>query len=485
MSNSVTGEPIGRAVVRINAPASRQQQVFTDGSGQFEINDVPEGQMAISAQHPRFLGMEMTAQRPQIVTVGPATPPVQIKLIPESVIKGKITDGDGEPIEGIGIQVMSRQIVNGRKEWTPRGSTQTDENGEYQMEGLSSGRYLLSTSLHLLAPFAAVAENGPTNDIYPPQYFPNAPDQDSAQPIPVQAGGTAEADFRLSPARSYSVSGVVSGPENINLFCQDANGNMLGAGQVDRRTGKFKLLHVPSGACALTFQAQGGQEPGGKVYFAEQAITLGSSDLDGLRISMQPLSDVPVHFPDPAGGVPVQLQLIPRQKRVLFQQFYLASEPGQMSAFQNVPPGSYKLIVGNSGGACVNTVFQGGTDLLRDDLTVVGGGNRTEPIEVTLRNDCATLSGTVKPNSPGYTGTVLVAPGAGGMEPRIAPAFNGNFTVPGLAPGDYTVYAFSDISNLEYANPETLREFSGGKVTLGPNAKTTVQLDLITRGEGQ
>lgn len=483
--NSVTGEPIVRAAVRTNGPAP-SQQVFTDGSGHFEMSDVPEGQILVSAQRPRFLGSDVIHHRLQTVMVGPATPPVQIKLTPESVIKGKVTNGEGEPIEGISVQAMSPQINNGHKIWGLRGSAQTDENGEYEMENLPPDQYILSTSIYLLSPAAAVAENGPINDTYPPQYFPNAPEQDSAQPINVQAGQTTEADFRLSSVRSYSVTGVVSGPEYTNVSCQDASGNQRGWGQSDGRTGKFKLLHVLPGACFLTFQGQGGQGVDSKTYFAEQEITIGASDIAGLRISMQPLSDIPVHFPDSVGGVPVQLQLMPRQKRREFQQFYLSNQPGsQTPIFQSVPPGSYKLIVQSSGNACVSSVFQGGADLLHDDLTVAGGSSRTEPIEVTLRNDCAALSGTVKANSPGSTGMILVAPSAPNMEPKVAPAFNGNFTVPGLAPGDYTVYAFSDISGLEYANPEALREFSGQKITLGPSAKATMQLDLITRGEAQ
>ena len=205
--NSVTGEPITRAVVRTNGP-SPQQQVFTDGAGHFEINDVPEGQTMITAQRPGFLGIETSGHRPQMVTVGPATPTVQIKLIPEGGIKGKVTDNEGQPIEGIQVQVLSSQISNGYKNWFVRDSAQTDENGDYGIEALSPGQYILSTGMMVISPPAAVAENGPVNDVYPPQYFPNAPEQDNAQPVNVQAGQAVEADFRLSPVRSYSVSGI-------------------------------------------------------------------------------------------------------------------------------------------------------------------------------------------------------------------------------------------------------------------------------------
>jgi hypothetical protein len=53
--------------------------------------------------------------------------------------------------------------------------------------------------------------------------------------------------------------------------------------------------------------------------------------------------------------------------------------------------------------------------------------------------------------------------------------------VNGLAPGDYTVYAFDRDENLEYRNPEVLSSYSSraAHVTLAPNAKTNIVLDLI------
>ena len=481
--NSATGEPIGRAVVVINGSIS--QWVFTDGSGRFAMSDVPEGQIVVNAQRPGFLSREMTGHQSPIVTVGPATPPVQVKLTPEGAIKGKVTNNEGEPLENVGVQVMFQQINVGRKYWLPRGSASTDENGEYQIADLPPGQYILHTSAYVLSPSTAIAENGPVNDACPPQYFPNASEQDNAQPINIQAGQVAEADFRLSPVPSHNVSGIVSGPENTSVSCQDANDNSLGSGQIDPRTSRFKLLHVPAGSCTLTFQGQGGQEANFKTYFAEQAITIGSSDLSGIQVSVQPLPDIPVHFGDSASAIPVQLQLLPRQKRRSHQQLYLITQPGQTPAFQNVLPGSYKLIAQNFGNTCVNTISQGGTDLLREDLAVVSGSAQAAPIELTLRNDCATLSGTLETNSPGYAGTVLVTSSSPDVEPRFFPVMNGNFSLSGLTPGDYTVYAFTDISGLEYANPEALREYSGQKITLGPGAKTALQLSLITRGDGQ
>jgi protocatechuate 3,4-dioxygenase beta subunit len=142
--DSATGEPIIRAVVRTSGLTS--QQVFTDGSGRFEMNDVPEGQIVVTAQRPGFMNSEISNHQPRMITVGPATPSIEVKLVPEGVIQGKVTDRDGEPVENIGVQVMLQQINNGRKDWLSHGGAQTDENGEYQVEGLPPGRYLIHTS---------------------------------------------------------------------------------------------------------------------------------------------------------------------------------------------------------------------------------------------------------------------------------------------------------------------------------------------------
>ena len=482
--NSATGEPVGRAKVQINGSAS--QQVFTDGSGRFEMSDVPEGQIVVSAQRPGFINSEMTGHRSPMIPVGPATPSIQVKLIPEGIIKGKTTNNEGEPVESVNVQVLFQQISNGRKDWLPRGGTNTDENGEYQIEDLPPGQYLLHTSVSPLFPMNMAAENGPLTEIYPLQYFPNAPTQDSAQSIIVQPGQAAEADFRLSPVPSYSISGSVSGPQDTSVSCNDADGNTLGFGRINHRTNQFKLVHIPSGSCTLTFHSQ---HTGGQIYFAEQPVTVNSSNITDIQAALQPLPDIAIHFSSSTGGMPVQLHLVPRQKHWRGGQVYPMMQGGQSDsqtpAFKGVPPGSYKVVAHNLNNSCIGSLSSGGTDLLREDLTVVSGSAQAASIEVSLRTDCATLTGTMNANSPPVNVSAIVVPGSAGMEPKLVFASNGNFVLPGLAPGEYTVYAFSDISDLEYANPEALREFSGQKISVGPNEKATVQLNLITRGDSK
>jgi hypothetical protein len=60
------------------------------------------------------------------------------------------------------------------------------------------------------------------------------------------------------------------------------------------------------------------------------------------------------------------------------------------------------------------------------------------------------------------------------------------FTFNGLAPGEYLIYAFDYADRLEYSNPDVLQAYASqaAHVTLAPNQKTQVVLDLIRTGDG-
>jgi hypothetical protein len=56
----------------------------------------------------------------------------------------------------------------------------------------------------------------------------------------------------------------------------------------------------------------------------------------------------------------------------------------------------------------------------------------------------------------------------------------------GLAPGEYLIYAF-DSDRLEYTNPDVLQAYASqaAHVTLSPNQKLQVALELIRTGDGE
>jgi hypothetical protein len=131
---------------------------------------------------------------------------------------------------------------------------------------------------------------------------------------------------------------------------------------------------------------------------------------------------------------------------------------------------------------------------------------RVAPIEVTLRNDGATLkvnlAGSGDPAIAGLTMAFVYIvpdfdfsgpisqlvllnrpggspvdgiPGGGPSSPYVFPS-----TVAGLAPGSYHVYTFATPHDLEYRNPEAMQAYSAQSqaVTLTAHETTSIEVNL-------
>jgi hypothetical protein len=117
---------------------------------------------------------------------------------------------------------------------------------------------------------------------------------------------------------------------------------------------------------------------------------------------------------------------------------------------------------------------------LREPVTIE---SEQDPVEITLRDDGAELSGTVE----GSTGAVVVAIPTGGalFPPKTVSyisqegATAGHFQMM-LAPGDYTLYAVES-ETVEYTNPKVMEKFAsqGVHVSISPKEKKDVNLKPI------
>jgi hypothetical protein len=173
----------------------------------------------------------------------------------------------------------------------------------------------------------------------------------------------------------------------------------------------------------------------------------------------------------------------------------------------NVAPGRYWVQVYPTHGYAAS-VTAGGVDLRRQPL-VVPAGSSVPSIEVTLRDESATIEGTVEgvgglagsaaPMSQGPN--ISVGPPSSASSARVyfipTPGSTGRFTenfvnqdgkfgAVSLPPGEYRVLAFSDVQpNLEYENPEAMRPYDGKVevVRLSAGQKERVQLQLIATSE--
>ena len=513
--NSVTGEGVPRALVQLNGIQLRS--VLTDSAGRFEFDQLPEMQAVITARKPGFFSDQELSRgfrfEPTMIRSGMG--PVAVKLVPAGVITGQVTTPDGDPIEGVFLRLKAPVIVEGRKQWNEHGGARSDENGEFRIANLQPGKYYLfsNTTQRVV---------GAPSEAFAASYYPGVADISGASPIQIQAGQTFVANLTLQPEKAYSVSGVVTGlppGQFATVHLINSSNESLpfqsGAGGPD---GSFELARVPAGTYTLKAMSQGGMRfgfgpgmggGGGRAgarfpqRYTGSAVVNVSGDVTGVAIPMQPAADVPVNvrtdFTNPQTSTSgAFVTYADSQKQ--FRQFVhitlrrvdgpngygsMMDASGNM-VIRDVEPGRYRAEFNAMGANLyVQAASFGTTDLLRDDLVITGGGDQ-QPIEVVVRDDAASLSGTA--DCGGTTCWVLVIPdGASSISPRqmfVSPA--GTFQAVGLPPGSYRVYAFNSLDGIEYSNPEVMKAYDGSaaSVTLSAGQKGQVSLGL-TKAEGQ
>ena len=152
--NSVTGEPVRRALVQVvgSSAGGNPVSVLTDPEGRFEFPALPESELVLAARKPGFfndLELHPELYQPEIVHLGADTSSLVLKLLPEGAIVGHVATVKGEPIEDSPVRILEERIVDGRKLWQERGQAMTDEDGQFRIANLIPGRYLLVTGPNL------------------------------------------------------------------------------------------------------------------------------------------------------------------------------------------------------------------------------------------------------------------------------------------------------------------------------------------------
>jgi len=556
--NSVTYEPIARALV--SSPDNRFA-TLTNSEGRFEftlpkVDSTPEGgsgsttpvsgqiQSAIPnrpymlmARKPRFLdaanGLAQNLQNE-------ALKDVTLALTPESLIVGAVTLPTSEPPDSVMLQVYRRQVQDGRARWLPVRGAQSTSDGQFRFAELPAGTYKLLTHELLdrdpitADPFDLPRSNDPRGQLfgYPPVYYQSAPDFGSAATIQLAAGQTQTVNLSLVKLPYYRVKLPVINADNgvaVSVYAHGRKGPGFSLGYNNSDHAIEGML--PDGTYTIEASRFG---PNGVTGL--QTITIKGSAIDGPSMTLVSNTSIPVNVKeeftsaDNPGSMTWNINgrntVIKGPRRYLSVTLEPADDFGvgpQVSlrdpsraddalVIEGAPAGSYWVRVNSSRGYPAS-IRSGNLDLQHQPL-VVGAGGTATPIEITMRDDTAEISGTVDgvtppAQRPVISSTANLASGdargwtsyapfggqaaahiycipladSSGQLTEIWVSPDGSFVSQGLAPGAYRLLAFDrEQHELEYRNPEALRTYDskGPVVRVVGGQKEHVQLQLIS-----
>lgn len=509
--NSVTGEPVRGALVQFYSDRQRSQLSGADGT--FQFDQIPAGMFPIQLRKPGFFStQELPSGRMQalMLTSGPDQPPAVLKLVPEGVIFGRVTGDAGEPLEYLPVQLLSERIENGRKTRTVWRGNSTNEEGQFRLAELQPGTYFLFVGPSPQPASFSGSAARPNAQGYPAVFYPGGSDISSAAPIQVTPGKHLELNINLARQPFYRISGTVSGYAQeigVNLQFFNAAGQSMASGfEFDPRTGVFRSKWVPAGQVTVT--ASSNDVKTQQTYSASQTVNVASDRL-GITLALVPNVTIPVNMrlertrndsprqffsavtssgSPPQDSPPARVVLIPLEAvgfRTQYGSEFLGPEENRSLGIRNVLPGTYRVEIDPNGPYYVESARLGLSDLLAGTLTIAPGSS-VESLEILLRDDGASLEGSVSLNRQRVAGSVLVIPVS-----RTGPVMltfcgpDGRFRVENLAPGSYRVLALDHADNFEYTNPEALRKYSSGEqeVSLGPNQSSKIELQLLRTEE--
>lgn len=506
--DSVTGNPIHGALVQASA-----RSTFTDSEGKFQLDALPAGPISIQAAKPGYLSDdEFGSRSPKTFSMqlGLDAPPAVLKLTPEGVVFGQVTDENGEPLEGFPVSLAYRNpIGRGLAQGLARVSrlrAVTDDEGKFRIAGLHPGTCFLAIR-PVEGPAQTSAKDAGVPQGFAPVFYPAAADMQSAIPVKVRPGNPSLVNFSMKREPFVRLTGTVSGyrPEQqVALNLQDSLGDPLPQ-QIafDPSTGNFHTKWIPPGAYTLSAQtyAPVAADASNAVSSAHQSVNA-NSNLSGIHLVFQSTIDIPVVI----RGLPaatnenesspvVMLLLLANGQTSRGTSHYATtanrrpdapSGPAAL-AVAGVEPGTYDVnaVVYRGSSYYLESVTWGSTDLLHDRLVLDSSG-AVPPIDVVVREGAATLSGTVLSGDQPASAAVVVFP----PDQRIPPGFafagpDGAFQLQNLAPGTYRVMALDNYSSLDLENQNVLRSVASQaqEVILVSKQAASLRLQLTTVGE--
>jgi hypothetical protein len=485
--NSLTGEPIHRAVVSLQS-GQASFSTFSDSSGHFEFTGLPEGRAFLNAARPGFGANRYPGFSGTTVQVTHTTTPVVLKIAPDGTISGKLTSRDGQPLEGYTLRLISPSSMGGLRRWSFSSQSTTDDEGRFRMTGLFPDTYYLELEQNQATTLSQRGVANAREQVYAKVFYPGVPDVDAASPIDVRAGGEIEVNLSLAAEPLFDVSGIVSAADAVTSPLQFSRRS--GGGYDFAETGaapdagRFQVK-LPAGI----YSVKAGTAAG--VYLVADDLVV-SADNANVQVALSPIPSIPVNVRSertagsPAADGPAQTAEMGMSLQLMSEGFQQPSyfwAPAQGNGIQNVEPGTYSVNVNLPPGPWwLQSVRSGNIDLLSDNLTVAEG-SQTPSIEITLRDDGGTVRGTVPLNDGILPPTALLVQPYGKRNLiKVAPAIQGKFEFDGVAPGEHLAIAIDPSDPIDYENPNVLAPYlsMAQRVSVQSRGVATVNLSVST-----
>jgi hypothetical protein len=511
VTNKLTGAPVKGAHViytRIASgsdPAASPISRDTDIQGHFHLELGP-GSYRLWVEREGFARQSYGSGVPEgtgsVLTVAPGQElhDIAFRITPLGALSGRVLDQDGDPLQGVGIQVFRVSYASGMRQLIPVAGASSNDRGEYRCYDLPAGRYFVLATPKgspLSHPMEAGALVPEVQDAYVPLYYPGVVELESASVVPVPEGGDIQQiDFRLQSIRATTLRGRVSSPVKFDsnqiqvILAHNDHGFASyidrATAVVDPATGKFEIRRVAPGSYFLVAS----QLIKGEVFSARVPIEI--------TVGVPP-EELPIHvvpaveahgtvLMDDGSAVPANLfvRLLPAEGLLPGPAPAAAVNSDGSIRLSGVLPGTWILSVEHlPEGIWIKNISFGDIRSTGGQLNLPPGARG--PLRVILAANGGQLTGIVGEEGQPQQATVVLVP----METELRPSphayrftgtdSRGAFIFKGVRPGAYRLFAFESIAPFAWMDPGILNavEELGQELVVNENERLTRQLKPI------
>jgi hypothetical protein len=531
MGTSPYNPEFGAAIRNLRA-ANAKYKVITDRSGRFSFRDIPPGPYTVRVERDGYFGKAGSSLVPQTgavtVLVGAGTTNVEVPMVRGATVSGRIRDERGQPIPNAMVQAFTVAYTNGLPALRPAASNKTNDRGEYSIFWLPGSEYYVAL---VKASTQATGTNALQQVVG--SFYPGTPVVTEALTINVKTGDNVDGvDFIHRPVRPVRISGTITTtmplppqpPLPPGAPAQPITGTrqaLMMLLQLDSNApddvGARLVANVPVSLATNTATFEVEVPPGNYNLYARMPNSTGTTNFTFGRVTFTVRDTevkglaIPVAAPQPINGSLTLNGAAPGQTniRVSLQVddsgAKIPAYNGQVRARLNAinPDGSFTIpavlvghwqlhIEGLAPSMYVADVRQGGRSVFDTGIDV--GTDPLNAIQVLVRDDGTTVQGVAldADKRPLPRASVVLIPPENRRQNRqlyraVTADERGSFTITGVIPGSYKLFAWSSSSAGllsapsagTYFNPKFLGRYEsyGRPINVGqgglPNAEVT------------
>jgi hypothetical protein len=508
-------QPLKKVLVQVVAEDQKQGGNYTastDADGHFSVENVLPGRYRLYLEKTGLVEVNGRGLKSDVnvftVQAGQPAGDLLFRMLATAIISGRITDEDGDPMSGVTVFAQKKKPGKSMREGVGNGAT--NDLGEYRLSGLFPGQYwIVAMPPPDVRDYEQPHEKSPQGDAQPDNryvttYYPGAYDAVQASAVTLKAGDEMPVNFTLLPARTYRVRGIVTGikaGQKAAVEVVSKAGDSIRANEAGP-DGQFEVRGVAPGSYVVG--ASLGTES--QSLTARQEISVVAADVEGVKLVPQPSFMLSGHLriEGKASGDLTQYSVNLRQAELpenpfffLSQDFFGTNAPvDRLGNFEwkIVNPANYIVQVygGDGQGFFLKSAKLGERNI---ETGFAASGPATLDLLVSYKG--GTVEGAVvgkekevDNDHPVAGATVVAVPEE--KYRKLSDRFgigstdqHGRFTIRGVAPGSYTLYAWQDLEEGVYRDPDFLKsqEANGKAVKVEEGSHQQVELKLSSAGE--